>query len=154
MQQVEQPCSASRAVQQSEWIEVTHAFHGDILERSAYFMYAARGSGVWYETGASLFVSDTSALAAYLNEVGYPATTPRRQRHGPLPTHFYRNSSAHVLNDIIGWKTMVVTRARQLLPQYGISTVHLTHHADGNSYYYGAANRSTCRHFYTHEVLG
>ena len=57
------------------WVEVVHraAVGGATdnptsrLERQALWMYAARGSGLWYRTGATLVMSDTIDLVHALN---------------------------------------------------------------------------------------
>ena len=49
------------------WREVSHVYVKHSLERKAVYMYAARGSGLWYYTGKTIIVSDHYDLALHVN---------------------------------------------------------------------------------------
>ena len=60
------------------WVEVTHAFSDDPLERDALFLTLARGSGLWYFSGRTLLLNDAGRLDSYLNELGINSYNTRK----------------------------------------------------------------------------
>lgn len=97
------------------WTEVVHSYRGAYnlwvhkMEREGFWLYKARGSGVWYNTGRTLVVADRYQLALWIN-----ASWPAAHSHGPRP----RAGETHPY-----YWTREARRA-------GYDTVIFTHHID------------------------
>ena len=98
-------------IHDGRWVEVVHTPYGG-TSHGVLWMYSARGSGLWYDTGRTLVVSDTIDVLNFLN-----ASRPTVAQGGRANMPF---------SEII--RTLHIARER--LPKLGFKSVLCKQHQD------------------------
>lgn len=121
-------------IAEGSWREVTHAYIKHPLEFKAVFMYAARGSGLWYHTGKTLVLSDHFDVARYVG----------------MEKSYFRLNRTHGRGR--GGPEGVLGASLSLLRRRGFDTVILKNHVDWGQSDMEATGRCQ-RSYYVTEII-